>query len=141
MGTDVLVWTSLVTGPADRFGLLVLQRAFPVPVAALEIVSNFIKNDNVLFMMQRGHRMFHVDDERIGDFEFSMLVVPTNSWDMMGEIHDNLLAVGIPYTVARMNQFVTDMLIIMVARFGFNAVVEVYGWPPGYALVIAPKEN
>ena len=142
MGTNILVWTSLMTGPADTFGLRVLHRAFPsLPDTACQIVSDFIKNDNVLFMLQCSDRMFHVDDERIGDFKFSMLIVPTNSWGMMREIHDDLLVVGIPYTVARMNQFVTDMLMIMVGRFGFDAVVKVYGRPPSCVLVIAPEED
>ena len=140
MGTNILVWTSLMTGPADTFGLRVLHRAFPsLPDTACHIVSDFIKNDNVLFMFQRGDRMFHVDDERIGDFDFSMLVVPTNSWDMMAEIHDDLLAVGIPYTVARMNQFVNDLLIIMVERFGCNPVVRLGRHETGFSLTIAPE--
>ena len=141
MRTKILVWTSLMTGPRDSFGLCVLRRAFPsLPATASEIVSDFIRND-VLLMMQCGHNTFHVDDERIGDFKFSMLIVPTNSSGMMREIHDDLLAVGIPYTVARMNQFVTDMLMIMVGRFGFDAVVKVYGRPPSCVLVIAPEED
>jgi hypothetical protein len=142
MRTKILVWTSLMTGPQDRFGLRVLRQAFPaIPDTACEIVSDFIKDDNVLFMRQCGHRFFHVDVERIGNFEFSTLIIPTNSWDMMAEIHDDLLAVGIPSTVARMSQFAVDVLMIMEDRFGCHAVVKVYGWSPDCVLVIAPEED
>jgi hypothetical protein len=145
MGKNILVWTNLMTGPADSFGLLVLHRAFPsLPDTACHIVSDFIKNENVLFMFQRGDRMFHVDHEHIGDFDFSMLIIPTNSWDMIGEIHDDLLAVGIPYTAARMNQFVNDLLIIMVRRFGCNVLVKTCytrgAGSPRCILAIAPEE-
>ena len=131
-----------MTGPRDSFGLRVLQKAFPtIPDTAHELVSKFISNDNVLFMRQCGRRFFHVDDERIGDFSFSTLVVPTNSWDMMAQIHDDLLAVGIPYTVQRMSQFADDVLTIIENRFGCRPVVKLYGRPPHCVLVIAPEED
>ena len=142
MRMGILVWTNLMTGPRDSFGLHILRQAFvTIPDVAFEIVSNFIKDDNILFMRQYGHRFFRVEDERIGDFEFSMLMVPTISWDMMAEIHDDLLAVGIPSTVARMSQFAVDVLMIMEDRFGCHAVVKVYGWSPDCVLVIAPEED
>ena len=90
-------------------------------------------------MLQCGHREFHVDSERIGKGNFNLLIVLTNSWDMMAEIHDDLLAVGIPYTVARMNQFVNDLLIIMVERFGCNPVVRLGRHETGFSLTIAPE--
>jgi hypothetical protein len=142
MITNILVWTSLMTGPRDSFGLHILRQAFAtIPDVAFEIISNFIKNDNILFMRQCGLRFFRVDDERIGDFEFSMLMVPTNSWDMMAKFHGLLLAEGIPRTVARMSQFASNVLMLMEDRFGFHAVVKVYGRPPNCVLVIAPEED
>jgi putative lipoic acid-binding regulatory protein len=142
MRTNILVWTSLMTGPRDSFGLSILGQAFPtIPDTVFEIISNFMKDDNVLFMRQCGVRRFRVDDERIGNFEFATLIVPTTSREMMAEIHDDLLAVGIPCTAARMSQFTTDLLMIIGDRFGFRTVVKIYGWPPDCVLVIAPEED
>ena len=141
MKPNILVWTSLVTGPRDSFGLHILRQAFvTIPDVAFEIVSNFIKDDNILFMRQYGHHSFRLEDELFGNFEFSMLMVPTNSWDMMAEIHNSLIAVGIPCAVERMNQFVSDVVMIMQSRFGFHAVVRIYGRPPYCVLIIAPEE-
>jgi hypothetical protein len=145
--TRIMIWTSLVVGPRTKFDLLVLKRKFPsIPYEIFDRVGDFIKDDNVLILTVRkkisdrvGQLAFHINDPLIGSFNFAALVIPTNSWLMMNDIYNDLLAVGAPYNRDRMNQFVMDVMEIMNAR---NCIpcLHLVGNPRRRVLVIAPEK-
>jgi len=146
--TRIRMWTSLMAGPRTKFNLLVFARGCSRwPADVLELVENFVKEDNVFFMVLRPQPgvsdfrqlQFRIDDEDIGNYRFSTLVIPTNSVSMMVDIHNELLALGAPSEIERMNQFVADVVEI-IQDWSCVAHVHYCGHPSRRILIIAPDE-
>ena len=148
--TRIMIWTSLVVGPPTKFNLLVLKRRFTsISCEIFDRVCDFLKDDNVLILTVQkrvsdpdpiGRLAFSVNDPLVGSLNFSVLMIPTNSWLMMNDIYNDLLAVGAPYNRERMDQFVVDVMEIMRARSCIPCVYLV-GNPRRRVLVIAPERD
>ena len=118
-----------------------------MPQVVLELLENFVKKDNVMFMVIRrrhgiddfGQLQFRIDDPDIGNFRFSTLVIPTNSVSMMVDIHNELLALGAPCEIERMNQFASDVIEI-IHDWDCVANLHYCGYPYRRILIIAPEE-